>query len=241
MDDAHEISRCAEENLTRMIEQILPAGVAVVEAFEDDPSEAVFPGEEYLIGSAVEKRRREFITTRRCAREALAMLGFAPIPIHSGSAREPQWPIGVVGSITHTTNFRAAAVAPQNVVASIGIDAEPDSSIPDDIVKAIAIGSEPEMLAELTRAFPAIHWGRILFSAKEAVYKAWYPLTRRWLGFEDARLTLDPSGTFLAELLVDGTRVAGGPPLTELRGRFLIARGLIATVAVDVRCRAALG
>ena len=90
------------------------------------------------------------------------------------------------------------------------------------------------MLAALARAFPSTHWGRLLFSAKESIYKAWYPLTGRWLGFEDARLTIDPAGTFAAKLLIDGARTDGGPPLRVLRGRFLVAHGLIATA---VWCR----
>jgi 4'-phosphopantetheinyl transferase EntD len=235
MDKAQQTSGGAEESVIHMIEQLLPAGVAVVEAFQDNPDEPTFPGEEDLVAKAVEKRRREFITARRCAREALAMLGRAPSPIRSGSGREPRWPIGIVGSITHTTNFRAAALAPQSLVASIGIDAEPNEPLPDGVEDVVAIGSESQMLAELACAFPATHWGRVLFSAKEAVYKAWYPLTGRWLGFEDARLTIDPAGTFAAKLLIDGARTDGGPPLTELRGRFLIARGLIATAAIDAR------
>src|SRR5580693_6080031 len=114
--------------------------------------------------------------------------GHAPTPIRSGSAREPQWPVGVVGSITHTANFRAAAVAPRSLVASIGIDAEPNEWLADGVEDAVAIAGEPEMLAKLACAFPATHWGRVLFSAKEAVYKTWYPLTGRWLGFESASL-----------------------------------------------------
>jgi 4'-phosphopantetheinyl transferase EntD len=232
MDQAQQATRGAEEGAFCMIEQLLPAGVAVVEAFQDNPDEPIFPGEEDLIAKAVEKRRREFITARRCAREALATFGHAPTPIRSGSAREPQWPVGVVGSITHTANFRAAAVAPRSLVASIGIDAEPNESLPDGVEDAVAIAGEPEMLAKLACAFPATHWGRVLFSAKEAVYKTWYPLTGRWLGFESASLTIDPRGTFAARLLIDGTRKDGEPPLTELRGRFLVARGLIATAAI---------
>lgn len=217
-----------------MMEQLLPAGVAVVEAFQDIPDEAIFPGEEDLVAKAVQKRRREFITARRCAREALATLGHAPAPIRSGPAREPQWPVGMVGSITHTTSFRAAAVAPRRLVASIGIDAELNEPLPDGVEHVITVPGEPEMLAALARAFPATHWGRVLFSAKESIYKAWYPLTGRWLGFEEACLTIDPAGMFTARLLVDGERMDGESPLTELRGRFLVARGLVATAAIVV-------
>ena len=61
-----------------MIDLLLSAGVVVVEAFEDVADEAIFPGEEDLIQNAVESRRREFVTSRRCAREALVRLGRTP-------------------------------------------------------------------------------------------------------------------------------------------------------------------
>ena len=212
-----------------MIEKLLPHGVVAVETFEDVPGQPSFPGEESLVANAVETRRREFITARHCAREALAKLGYAPVPIRAGRKREPLWPAGVVGSITHTTGFRAAAVASQSVLASIGIDTEQNDKLPDGVEEAITVRGEREMLAALSRAFPATNWGRLLFSAKESVYKAWYPLTGRGLDFEDARLVIEPAGTFAAKLLVDGARTDGGPPLVELRGRFVVAHGLVAT------------
>ena len=212
-----------------MIEELLPSCVVAIEAFEDVPGEPAFPGEEHLVANAVGVRRREFVTARRCARDALAKLGHAPAAIGSGPNREPQWPAGLVGSITHITGFRAAAVAPRSVLASIGIDVEQNGRLPDGVEEAVTVPGEPEMLAALARAFPATHWGRLLFSAKESIYKAWYPLTGRGLGFEAARLTIDPAGTFAAKLLIDGARTDGGPPLTELRGCFLVAHGLVAT------------
>jgi 4'-phosphopantetheinyl transferase EntD len=213
-----------------VIGQLLPAGVVSVEAYDDGPSEPVFPGEEDLVARAVPGRRREFVTARRCAREALEKLGHAPAPIRTGPGRAPRWPPGVAGSITHCQGFRAAAVAPLTVAAGLGIDAEPHGPLPSGVHDTVTVPGEPEMLAQLARARPATHWDRLLFSAKESVYKAWYPLTGRWLGFTDARLSIDAdAGTFAARLLVDGTRTDGGPPLAELRGRFVVARGLVAT------------
>ena len=212
-----------------MIEQLLPHGVVAVEAFEDVPGDLSFPGEESFVLNAVESRRHEFITARRCARDALVRLGYAPVPIRAGPRREPLWPAGLVGSITHTAGYRAAAVASQRMLASIGIDTEQHDKLPDGVADAVTVPGEPEMLAALSRAFPATHWGRLLFSAKESVYKAWYPLTGRRLGFEDARLAIDPAGTFIAKLLVDGARTDGGPPLVELRGRFVVEGGFVAT------------
>lgn len=213
-----------------MIGGLLPSCVAVVEAFADLPGEAVFAGEEDLVANAVEVRRREFVTARRCARTALGHLGFGPAPIRSGARREPQWPAGAIGSITHCTGYRAAAVARSGAMAGIGIDAEPHIALPGDVTHAVTLPEEREMLSSLDRSHPGVHWGKLLFSAKESVYKAWYPLTGRWLGFEEAHLTIDPAaGTFHARLLVPGTRGDGAPPLVALAGRFLAERGLILT------------
>ena len=216
-----------------MIDRLLPASVVSVEAFADLPGEPPFAGEEDLIANAVETRRREFITARRCAREALGRLGHPPAPIRPGDKREPVWPAGIAGSITHCAGYRAAAVARVTEVAGIGIDAEPNGPLPAGVEEMVTVAPERAMLAALAAADPGVYWDRLLFSAKESVYKAWFPQTGRWLGFEDARLRIDPAaGTFRAELLVDGTRTAGGAPLTGFTGRFLVDRGLVVTAVV---------
>ncbi|MEV0005083.1 4'-phosphopantetheinyl transferase superfamily protein [Micromonospora sp. NPDC050980] len=212
-----------------MIEELLPAAAVAVEAFADEPDESPYPGEEDLVARAAPSRRREFVTARRCAREALARLGYAPAPIRSGPRREPLWPAGVVGSITHCAGYRAAAVAPGAALASLGVDAEPHEPLPDDVSGIVLTAGEPEHLAGLRAGDAGVHWGRLLFSAKESVYKAWYPLTGRWLGFEDAEVTVNPGGRFTARLLVDGARTDGGPPLRTLDGRWLVAGGLVMT------------
>ncbi|WP_433303506.1 4'-phosphopantetheinyl transferase family protein [Actinoplanes sp. CA-030573] len=214
-----------------MIDQLLPPNdVAVAEAFGDVPGEPVFPGEERLVATAVEARRREFVTGRRCAREALGKLGIAPVAIGTGPQREPLWPAGVAGAITHCPGYRAAAVTTK--LAAVGIDAEPDEPLPSGVAEHIMTAGEPRMVAALSSDDPSVCWDRLVFSAKESIYKAWYPLTARWLDFSEAVLTVDPAaGTFEARLLADG-----GPRLAVISGRFLVARGLILTaVTVDGR------
>ncbi len=219
-----------------MIETLLPPTVVAVHAFSDIPGEAPYPGEQDLVAKAVETRRREFVTARRCAREALGKLGHAPAPIRSGPRREPVWPAGVVGSITHCAGYRAAAVARDTDLAGLGVDAEPHDVLPEGVREAVTVAGEPDLLRRLGHDHPTVHWDRLLFSAKESVYKAWYPLTGRWLGFEDAELSIDPAaGSFTARVLVDGTRAGGGRPLTELHGRWLVARGLIVTAVTVTR------
>jgi 4'-phosphopantetheinyl transferase EntD len=213
-----------------MIETILPAGVVAVEAFEDRPGQLPFPGEEEMIANAVDGRRREFITARRCAREALRAFGYPDAPIPRGPRREPRWPAGMTGSITHCAGYRAAAAARTADVDLLGIDAEPDEPLPADVAALVTVPGEPEMLARLTATYPGTQWGRLLFSAKESVYKAWFPVTGRWLGFDEARVDIDPAAErFVATLLVDGGRTDGRPPLRSLHGRFLVERGLVVT------------
>jgi 4'-phosphopantetheinyl transferase EntD len=216
-----------------MIERILPGQVAAVEAFGDDPAAELFPQELAAVARATESRRREFATGRACARAALAGLGWPAIAVPRGPRGDPIWPEGVAGSITHCAGYRAAAVALTKDVISLGIDAEPDEALPDrGMLELIALEEERAHLCELAAELPGTGWDRLLFSAKESVYKAWFPLARRWLGFESAHVSIDPDqSTFTARLLV-GALPVGGAPLTQLHGRWLAHQGLLVTAVV---------
>jgi 4'-phosphopantetheinyl transferase EntD len=215
-----------------VIGDILPPQVAVQEVFGDEPRAELFPAEEAVIANAVDKRRREFTTARACARAALAKLGMSPVPIVPGPRGAPQWPKGVVGSITHCDGYRASAVARDRDIVTIGLDAEPHDTLPHGVLGAVASAGEQARIAALTAAVPCVCWDRMLFCAKEAVYKAWFPLTRRWLGFEDAVVDFAPgSQTFTARLLVAGP-VVNGAVLDGFAGRWLVSDGFIATTIV---------
>ena len=216
-----------------MIERILPQSVASAEFFGDDPGATLFPEEEIVVVHALEARRKEFATGRACARAALARLGLSAVAVFRGSNGAPQWPKGTVGSITHCPGYRAAAVTSTEDAVSLGIDAEPDEPLPDHgMLEMIASYEERVQLRELAAGLPGTNWDRLLFSAKESVYKTWFPLTRRWLGFESADIVIDASeGTFSARLLVTGL-VVNGAPLSVLHGRWLSDQGLLVTAIV---------
>ncbi len=212
-----------------MIDGILPPEVATAEVFEDLPDAKLFPEEETAVARAVEKRRREFATARTCARAALDRIGVPAGAIGRGAKGEPEWPAGVVGSITHCDGYRAVAVARSADLITLGLDAEPNQPVPEGVLDIVASAEEQARLRDLAATAPGVCWDRLLFSAKESVYKAWFPLARRWLGFEEADLVADPAtGTFTARLLVPGP-AAGGRPLTGFTGRWLAGRGLILT------------
>jgi 4'-phosphopantetheinyl transferase EntD len=212
-----------------VLDEIVPPAVVAVEAFEDPPDAGLYPQEEALLRKAVTSRRLEFGTARWCARRALAKLGLPAAPILPGPRREPNWPDGVTGSMTHCPGYRAAALAHSTDIATIGIDAEPDGPLPDGIQDRIASPEELSALAELAAAAPGTSWDKLLFSAKESTYKAWFPLAQCWLGFMDASVGFDPAaGTFIARLLVPGP-VLAGRQLTEFHGRWLARNGLVVT------------
>jgi len=211
-----------------VIGEILPAAVVFAEAFADPPGVFLFPAEEALLARATDKRRREFGTGRHCARAALRALGLPAAPILPDDQGAPRWPPGIVGSITHCDGYRAVAVARAPATVAIGIDAEPCQSLAAEVLDLVSLPSERARLRELAAAGPDVCWDRLLFSTKEAVYKAWFPLARRWLGFTDADITIHPGGTFAARLLVPGPAV-GGAPLAGFDGRWLARDGLLLT------------
>lgn len=212
----------------------MPATAACAESFASSPGTGLFPEEEALIARASAKRRRDFTAGRECAREALAALGAAKVPILRGYRGAPLWPPGIVGSITHCSGYCAAAAARASDLAVIGLDAEPHAALLGGVLEMISLPAERARLRGLAAASPQIAWDRLLFCAKEAVYKAWFPLTGRWLGFSDADITVNAAdGTFHARLLVAAPGGAG-PRLNDgFTGRWLSRDNLIlAAIAV---------
>ncbi|ARX81898.1 4'-phosphopantetheinyl transferase [Streptomyces alboflavus] len=206
--------------------------VVVVETREDPADAVLFPEEVAYVAKAVPKRQREFTTARHCARTALARIDVPPGPILRGDKGAPVWPEGVVGSMTHCLGYRAAVVARAGAVISVGVDAEPAEPLSDPgVLELVSDEKERAALAALAVTEPAVPWDRLLFSAKETVYKAWFPLARRWLGFEDAHLDIRADGTFSAALLVEGPVVAGAR-LTGFSGTWLVRDGVVVTAIV---------
>ncbi len=212
-----------------MIEAILPSAVIAIERRGDVAVAPLHPEESASLGDAGEKRRREFASGRACAHEALALLGVAPLPLTVTRGGEPSWPAGVVGSITHCEGYRACAVARREQVAGLGIDAEPNAALPPGVLAEIASAEEIAWVARLGEEAPAISWDRLLFSAKESLYKAWHPLEHRRLGFADAILAVQPAGgTFSARLSAPGPLLEGRR-LATIGGRWIDEEGLLLT------------
>src|SRR5215467_7349307 len=208
-----------------MIADILPAGVVAAESFGPSGDWKLYPGEAAAIATAGPGRRAEFAAGRAVARAALAGLGAPAGPVLPGRAGQPQWPDGVVGSITHCAGYRACAVGLARDMAAIGIDAEPCLALADGLLMAVAGDAERAWLTELSTAGQGTPWDRVLFSAKESVYKAWYPHTGERPSPPDIIVRIGQTGTFAAAL----RRGSAAPPVARLIGRWLVRRGLIVT------------
>jgi 4'-phosphopantetheinyl transferase EntD len=174
-----------------LLAALLPAGFAAADAVGPDlegPLPPLWPAEQAGLGKgAVPARLVTYHWGRALAREAMTNLGAAPAAIPRGRSQEPIWPPGLVGSITHCTGYCAAAVARTSQWASVGIDAEVVQPVHKGMIERIATPAERQWMA----GWPDIRRAAVaLFSAKEAVYKAWFPLTRSWLGFQDATVEL---------------------------------------------------
>ena len=206
-----------------MIQMLVPAA-ACAETFSDVPESTMFSIEAAVVADAVPERRREFGTVRHCARGALLQIGIPAVPVLPDVDGSPRWPAGVVGSMTHCAGYRAAAVARSTELRSVGIDAEPHAAVPAEALELILREEEQAGLAALADAYPNLHWDRILFCVKEAVYKAWFPLARQWLDFADVSTTVNPDGTFEAYVRFRPRAAAGTEAFS---GRWVVNRGLV--------------
>jgi 4'-phosphopantetheinyl transferase EntD len=222
-----------------LIGDILPPTVAVAEATGTEPEAGpgLFPAEEAVVRTAGPERQAEFRAGRRCARAALARLGLPATPVLPGRAGQPQWPAGVTGSITHCAGYRACAVALAADVAAIGIDAEPDAGLPPGLIESLATRTERAWIARQAAAVPAVCWDRLLFSAKEAVVKLWYPLTGQGLGLGQAVVFPGTAGTFGVHVTGPGL-APGDRGAARLTGRWLARDGLIVTAVTWTPVRA---
>ena len=159
-------------------------GWAVREATGDP--DALSAEERVAVSKAIPARIAEFAGGRRAARAAMAQLGLPACAIPARPDRAPHWPEGVLGSISHAGPVCLAVVGRRADWEMIGIDLEPDRPMAAELVPEIAAPDELAALAPLPRTLAATR----IFSAKEAAYKAQYPVTRALFGFDAMQANL---------------------------------------------------
>jgi 4'-phosphopantetheinyl transferase EntD len=202
---SHELSPLAAPELSSGLASLFPEGVVAAKMRVPGDASLLAPEEAAVVANAVPKRVGEFTAGRLCARRALAELGVVDIPIRAAPDRQPIWPEGIVGSITHTEGLCAVVVAERKLLRGIGIDVEPAASVKSALWPRILVRAELDWLDSLEgheRAAAAT----LIFSAKEAAYKCQYPATGEHLSFCDLNVTVADWGAERGALRVAPTR-----------------------------------
>jgi 4'-phosphopantetheinyl transferase EntD len=208
-----------------LIQSFLPPGVALAGGAVEPIAPSMFGVEEDAISRAVPMRRYEFRTGRALVRTALGLLGFAPCPIPVGAFRQPVWPKGIVGAITHSGEFAAVVAARATDFYGLGVDVEQDTPLDADLVRLVC---RPEEHPSVGNPGPiGIDVPKLLLVVKEAVYKAYFPNALTFLEFEDVSVTLDTrTQAFRAALVPQSKPALAG--IREVEGRFGVAGGYLA-------------
>jgi 4'-phosphopantetheinyl transferase EntD len=152
----------------------------------------ISPGDEHsllkeevpALAASVVKVRRASGAARIVARQLLTQLGHANCALPKGPAGAPVWPAGIVGSLAHDSRVAVAAVGMRADVGALGIDVEPAECLPSELLELVATPQERLNLGD------DAYSGRLLFVAKEAVYKAVHPLDQTFLEHHDVEINL---------------------------------------------------
>ena len=195
---------------------LFPPGVAGAELLRLEEAGPLLDAERASIAGASAPRVLEFAAGRHCAREALRALGEPPVAVPRREDRQPAWPPGIVGSISHASGYCGAVVARTSTCLGLGFDVEEWGRMRPELWRRIATPPEREWLR--AQAGEAERWATLLFSAKETFYKAQYPRSASFLGFQAAAFHATGPGCFEIELLRDV--VAVGPAGSRFAGRY---------------------
>ncbi|QUJ75220.1 4'-phosphopantetheinyl transferase superfamily protein [Sulfitobacter albidus] len=216
---------------------LLPQGVAVAAQIVAPPKGDPPEVEASAVQRAIPQRRAEFHSGRDAARRAMVHLGVTPQPVPMANDRAPVWPEGLVGSITHADGMCIAAVALSTTLAGIGIDLEPAAPLPRELIAEVTTPPERTWLQDQPEAERGL-MARLIFSAKEAAYKAQYPLSQSLFGFDGMTLHIDrDTARFTARFTAPQGPFARGQTLA---GRYVHAAGVLVT-AVTIGHDAARG
>jgi 4'-phosphopantetheinyl transferase EntD len=207
---------------------LLKVGLMAEELPRGASAEPLLGEEEAALGAVSDRRRREFIAGRTCARRALIRLGVGVLPVVSGPHREPLWPKGVVGSISHCRWISAAVVGYAGKPAlSIGIDVEEHRPLPIGAAHLVLNDHEQRWIHR--HGEDAVHWDTLLFSAKESMLKAWSPLVGSWPTFQQISVALDPiASTFSVDIV--GAQFRQKAEHLRCCGRFVVGTEMVRTV-----------
>jgi 4'-phosphopantetheinyl transferase EntD len=208
--------------LSIRLSELFPHGALTAELRGAGDPAALHPDETRHLRKAVRKRAEEFAAGRLCARLLLHEFGVDNFAVEVGPERQPLWPAALVGSITHTTGFCAAVVAPRKCLRAVGIDTEIAGGVKPELWRSICTPEESAWLRSLSNS-EQVSAATAIFSAKEAFYKCQFVLTGEQLGFHDVSAELPEWGQEHASFTVRANRSIAleTQAVLPLQGRYL--------------------
>ncbi|WP_108813438.1 4'-phosphopantetheinyl transferase family protein [Loktanella sp. Alg231-35] len=206
------------QDIKAALERLLGPNVGIGVTDPRDSPSGLWPEEAAALPRAIPKRRAEYAAGRRAARQAMGALGLPAAAILNANDRAPIWPAGLTGSIAHCDDCCIAAVTLTSAHRALGIDLEPAKPLDADLIPTICCQTEQDWVAG--QADPGLA-AMTIFCAKEAIYKAQYPLTGQVIGYDAVTVHL-ADGDFA---------ITAHPTLPDMQGAVVIKGGLILAVA----------
>jgi 4'-phosphopantetheinyl transferase EntD len=189
--------------ISNLITEAVPISIVTSCEAINNYADGLYQAEALYIRNAVSTRRMEFSTGRICARRSLSKLGISNCPIPIGTMREPVWPAGVTGSISHDGDHCIASAAKKKCITSLGIDLALAEPLNQNLIEMVCTDEEIRCIAELGDSAFSIDPYKLIFSLKESVYKCLYPIVKEIFDFQDVSISLQPTNVGAFKLLND--------------------------------------
>ncbi len=166
---------------------VAPAGISTCCRWIGEGDEALLlPLESKTVSARNASRRRMSGAALHAARILLAERGLVDVSIPRAPSGEPLWPAGIAGSLAHDDEMAVAAIGSAAEFSAIGIDVEPSVPLPADISTLVRHKDDRPGMWD---GYPL--GVRLLFSAKEAVYKAVFPVDHVILDYGEIAVDLE--------------------------------------------------
>jgi 4'-phosphopantetheinyl transferase EntD len=176
------------------LKSIIPESIEYkINKISDFGNEQIFHTEQKLVEKSCPKRKKEFVAGRITAKYILQSFGVENFPILTGKFREPVWPLGIVGSISHCSEYCFVAASSEKYTLSLGVDIEPNEPIAEELINYVLTDKEKDWIQyQKGKGGEGIHWSKAIFSAKESAYKCVFPLLKKYIDFKEVQTVFQP-------------------------------------------------
>ncbi len=188
--------------------------------------------ENQIVSKSSNRRKREFSAGRAIAKTLLKKYGIKNYPVLSGTNREPVWPKGVIGSISHCDDFCFVAIAQEKNYKSIGIDIEKLTPIEPDIEEYVCTEAERKWIQEQNYE-KKLMLSKLIFCAKESAFKCCFPIVQKYIDFLSVVVSCDLKYHLFTVNMIDvRSNKFEALVISEIKGLFYYFENYIVTISI---------